>query len=98
MPIIKRQALSKAAVYPGGWRSCESLGPGRLPAAIAFTLMRIRSLAANTIEEAGVRAAKGIESFWSFTKLRLAKLRAIQADAFTSPPQRIRVALQSSTR
>ena len=74
MPIIKGQVLSAATVYTDGWKSYEGLVLG------GYKHHRIHHHENQFAR--GKNHVNGIESFWSFTKLRLAKLRGIQADAF----------------
>jgi len=74
MPIIKGQVLSQATVYTDGWKSYDGLVLG------GYQHHRIHH---HDNEFArGKNHVNGIESFWSFTKLRLAKLRGLQAETF----------------
>ena len=74
MPIIKGQVLSEATVYTDGWKSYDGLVLG------GYKHHRIHHHQ-NQVAR-GKNHVNGIESFWSFTKLRLAKLRGIRAQYF----------------
>ena len=74
MPIIKGQVLSEATVYTDGWKSYDGLVLG------GYTHHRIHHHQNQFAR--GKNHVNGIESFWSFTKLRLAKLRGIRAQYF----------------
>lgn len=71
MPIIKGQVLSEATVYTDGWKSYDGLVLG------GYKHHRIHHHQNQFAR--GRNHVNGIESFWSFTKLRLAKLRGIRA-------------------
>ena len=71
MPIIKGQVLSEATVYTDGWKSYDGLVLG------GYKHHRIHHHQNQFAR--GKNHVNGIESFWSFTKLRLAKLRGIRA-------------------
>jgi transposase len=74
LPIIKGQVLSKATVYTDGWKSYDGLVLG------GYKHHRIHHHQNQFAR--GKNHVNGIESFWSFTKLRLAKLRGIRAEYF----------------
>ncbi len=74
MPIIKGQVLSEATVYTDGWKSYDGLVLG------GYKHHRIHHHRNQFAR--GKNHVNGIESFWSFTKLRLAKLRGIRAQYF----------------
>ncbi len=74
MPIIKGQVLSEATIYTDGWKSYDGLVLG------GYKHHRIHHHRNQFAR--GRNHVNGIESFWSFTKLRLAKLRGIRAHYF----------------
>ena len=69
LPIIRGQVLSGATIYTDGWKSYDGLVRG------GYKHHRIH-YHQNQFAR-GKNHGNGIESFWSFTKLRLAKLRGI---------------------
>lgn len=74
MPIIKGQVLSESTVYTDGWKSYDGL--------ILDGYKHHRIHHHENEFARGKNHVNGIESFWSFTKLRLAKLRGIRAHYF----------------
>ena len=74
MPIIKGQVLSAATVYTDGWKTYDGL------VLDGYKHHRIHHHQNQFAR--GKNHVNGIESFWSFTKLRLAKLRGIRAQYF----------------
>ena len=74
MPIIKGQVLSEATVYTDGWKSYDGL--------VLDGYQHHRIHHHQNQFARGKNHVNGIESFWSFTKLRLAKLRGIRAQYF----------------
>ena len=74
MPIIKGQVLSEATVYTDGWKCYDGLVLG------GYKHHRIHHHQNQFAR--GRNHVNGIESFWSFTKLRLAKLRGIRPQYF----------------
>ena len=74
MPIIKGQVLSEATVFTDGWKSYDGLVLG------GYKHHRIHHHQNQFAR--GKNHVNGIESFWSFTKLRLAKLRGIRPQYF----------------
>ena len=74
MPIIKGRVLSEATVYTDGWKSYDGL------VLDGYKHHRIHHHQNQFAR--GKNHVNGIESFWSFTKLRLAKLRGIRAQYF----------------
>ena len=73
-PIIKGQVLSASTVFTDGWRAYDGLVLG------GYKHHRIHHHQNEFAR--GKNHVNGIESFWSFTKLRLAKLRGIRAEYF----------------
>ena len=74
MPIIQGQVLSESTVYTDGWKSYDGLVLG------GYKHHRIHHHQNQFAR--GKNHVNGIESFWSFTKLRLAKLRGIRSTHF----------------
>ena len=70
VPIIKGQVLSDATVYTDGWKSYDGL--------ILDGYKHHRIHHHENQFARGKNHVNGIESFWSFTKLRLAKLHGIR--------------------
>jgi len=74
MPIVKGQVLSQSTVYTDGWKSYDGLVLG------GYKHHRIHHHRNQFAR--GKNHVNGIESFWSFTKSRLAKLRGIRHEYF----------------
>lgn len=74
MPIIKGQVLNESTVYTDGWKSYDGLV---LDGYKHFRIHHHENQFAR-----GKNHVNGIESFWSFTKLRLSKLRGIRPEYF----------------
>jgi transposase len=74
MPIIKGQVLSDSIIYTDGWKSYDGLV---LDGYKHFRIHHHENQFAR-----GKNHVNGIESFWSFAKLRLSKLRGIRSDFF----------------
>ena len=74
MPIVKGQVLSESTVYTDGWKSYDGLVLG------GYKHHRIHHHQNQFAR--GKNHVNGIESFWSFTKSRLAKLRGIRSAYF----------------
>ena len=74
VPIIKGQVLSQATVYTDGWKSYDGL--------ILDGYKHHRIHHHENQFARGKNHVNGIESFWSFTKLRLAKLHGIRPNYF----------------
>ena len=74
MPIIKGQVLSATTVYTDGWKSYDGL--------ILDGYKHHRIHHHENQFARGKNHVNGIESFWSFTKLRLAKLHGVRAHFF----------------
>ena len=74
MPIIKGRVLSEATIYTDGWKSDDGL------VLDGYKHHRIHHHKNQFAR--GKNHVNGIESFWSFTKLHLAKLRGIRAQYF----------------
>lgn len=74
MPVVKGQVLSKATVYTDGWASYDGL--------VLDGYKHHRIHHDDNEFARGKNHVNGIESFWSFAKLRMAKLRGIRADFF----------------
>ncbi len=72
LPIIKGKVLSDATVYTDGWKSYDGLV---LDGYKHFRIHHHENEFAR-----GKNHVNGIESFWSFTKLCLSKLRGIRPD------------------
>ena len=72
MPIIKGQVLSATTVSTDGWKSSDG------PVLGGYQHHRIHHHENQFAR--GKNHVNGIESFWSFTKLRLAKLRGIRPE------------------
>ena len=74
VPIIKGRVLSEATVYTDGWKSYDGL--------ILDGYKHHRIHHHENQFARGKNHVNGIESFWSFTKLRLAKLHGIRPNYF----------------
>ena len=74
MPIIKGQVLSSSTVYTDGWKSYDGL------VLDGYEHHRIHHHENEFAR--GKNHVNGIESFWSFAKLRMAKLRGIRSEYF----------------
>ena len=74
VPIIKGRVLSEATVYTDGWKSYDGL--------ILDGYKHHRIHHHENQFARGRNHVNGIESFWSFTKLRLAKLHGIRPNYF----------------
>ena len=74
MPVVKGHVLSESTVYTDGWKSCDGLVLG------GYKHHRIHHHKNQFAR--GKNHVNGIESFWSFTKLRLSKLRGIRSEFF----------------
>jgi len=73
-PIIRRQVLAESTVYTDGWASYDGLIAG------GYRHYRIHHQRDEFAR--GRRHINGIESFWSFAKTRLHKLRGIRKHRF----------------
>lgn len=74
MPIIKGQVLSSSTVFTDGWKSYDGLVLG------GYEHHRIHHHENEFAR--GKNHVNGIESFWSFAKTRMAKLRGIRPEYF----------------
>lgn len=74
MPIIKGQVLEKSTIYTDGWKAYDSL------VTEGYKHYRIHHHSNEFAR--GKNHVNGIESFWSYTKLRLSKLRGVRKDKF----------------
>ena len=74
VPLIKGRVLSEATVYTDGWKSYDGL--------ILDGYKHHRIHHHENQFARGRNHVNGIESFWSFTKLRLAKLHGIRPNYF----------------
>ena len=74
MPIIRGKVLSEATVYTDGWKSYDGL--------ILDGYKHHRIHHHENEFARGKNHVNGIESFWSFTKVRLAKLHGIRPICF----------------
>lgn len=73
-PIIKGQVLTNSTVYTDGWRSYDGL---------VLDGYRHHRIHHHENEFArGKNHVNGIESFWSFAKLRMAKMRGLRKAHF----------------
>ena len=76
MPIIKGQALSGSTVYTDGWKAYDSL------VTEGYKHKRIHHH--NHEFARGKNHVNGIESFWSYAKYRMAKLRGVKRERFVT--------------
>ena len=74
MPIIKGQVLSTATIYTDGWKAYDSL--------ITEGYQHHRIFHEENEFARGKNHVNGIESFWSYAKLRMAQKKGISKDAF----------------
>ena len=89
-PIIKGQVLSKATVCTDGWLGYDGL---------LLSGYKHHRIHHHENEFArGNNHVNGIESFWNYAKFRFIKQRGVRREFFPASPQRIGVALGSSTR
>jgi transposase len=73
-PIIRGQVLAASTIYTDGWRSYDGL------VLDGFRHHRIHHHANQFAR--GKNHVNGIESFWSFAKLRMAKMRGLRKTHF----------------
>ena len=74
MPILQGQVLEKSDVYTDGWKAYDSL--------VTHGYKHHRVHHHENEFARGRCHVNGIESFWSFAKFRLSKLRGIRRDRF----------------
>jgi len=74
LPIIKGQVLGDSTIYTDGWRAYDCL--------VTEGYKHYRIHHHNNEFARGKNHVNGIESFWSFVKLRLSKLRGARKDKF----------------
>ncbi len=74
LPIIKGKVLSESTVYTDAWRSYDSL--------ILHGYDHYRIHHHENEFARGKNHINGIESFWSFTKARLLKMKGVRKDKF----------------
>jgi transposase len=74
LPIIQGKILSKSTVYSDGWRSYDGL--------IYQGYHHYRIHHHENEFARGKNHVNGIESFWSFTKARLLKMKGVRKDKF----------------
>ncbi|MGI8419684.1 MAG: IS1595 family transposase [Candidatus Levyibacteriota bacterium] len=74
MPIIRGKVLTNSTVYTDGWRSYDSL--------VLNGYKHYRIHHHENEFARGKNHVNGIESFWSFAKTRMAKLRGIRKEHF----------------
>jgi transposase-like protein len=74
MPILKGHVLEESDVYTDGWKAYDGLVTG------GYKHHRVHHHRNEFAR--GKNHVNGIESFWSFAKLRMAKLRGVQRDKF----------------
>ena len=74
LPVIKGKVLSESTVYTDGWRAYDGLVRD------GYKHHRIHHHQNEFAR--GKNHVNGIESFWSYAKFRLAKLRGVRKDVF----------------
>ena len=74
MPIIKGQIIKKSTVYTDGWKSYDGL--------VLNGYHHYRIFHHENEFARGKNHVNGIESFWSFTKRRMAKFNGIKKENF----------------
>jgi transposase len=74
MPIIKGKVLSSTTLFTDGWKAYDSL--------VTEGYQHHRIHHHENQFARGKNHVNGIESFWSFCKLRLSKLRGVRKDKF----------------
>lgn len=74
LPVIKGQILANSTVYTDGWSSYDSL--------VLNGYKHHRIYHSENEFARGKNHVNGIESFWSYTKRRLAKFNGIKKDNF----------------
>lgn len=74
LPIIKGQVLEKSTIYTDGWKAYDCL------VTEGYKHYRIHHHSNEFAR--GKNHVNGIESFWSYAKLRLAKLRGVRKEKF----------------
>ena len=74
MPIIKGQIIQQSTVYTDGWKSYDGL--------VLNGYHHYRIFHHENEFARGKNHVNGIESFWSFTKRRLAKFNGIKKEHF----------------
>ena len=74
MPIIKGQIIQKSTVYTDGWKSYDGL--------VLNGYHHYRIFHHENEFARGKNHVNGIESFWSFTKRRLAKFNGVKKENF----------------
>lgn len=74
MPILKGNVLSQSDIYTDGWKAYDGLVTS------GFRHHRVHHHENEFAR--GKNHVNGIESFWSFAKFRMIKLRGVQKDMF----------------
>ena len=74
MPILKGHILSKSDIYTDGWKAYDGLLMN------GFTHHRVHHHENEFVR--GKNHVNGIESFWSFAKYRMMKLKGIRKEKF----------------
>ena len=74
MPIIKGQVLEETTVYTDGWKAYDSL------VREGYKHHRVHHHKDEFAR--GKNHVNGIESFWSYVKFRMTKLRGVKKDKF----------------
>ena len=74
MPIIKGKVLEGSTIYSDGWKSYDGL--------ILNGYKHYRIYHSHNEFARGKNHVNGIESFWSYTKRRLAKFNGIKKERF----------------
>jgi len=76
MPVIKGQVLENTTIYTDGWKAYASL--------ITEGYKHYRIFHEENEFARGKNHVNGIESFWSYAKLRMAQKKGIRKDAFVA--------------
>ena len=74
LPIIQGRVLGKSDVYTDGWKAYDGLVTG------GYKHHRVHHHENEFAR--GKNHVNGIESFWSFAKFRMIKLRGVRRDKF----------------
>ena len=74
MPILKGNVLSQGDIYTDGWKAYDGLVTS------GFRHHRVHHHENEFAR--GKNHVNGIESFWSFAKFRMIKLRGVRKDMF----------------
>ncbi len=74
MPILKGRVLAESDVYTDGWKACDGLVTN------GYKHHRVHHHENEFAR--GKNHVNGIESFWSFAKMRMSKLHGVKRDKF----------------